>query len=274
MFWIGHASFLLELDGVRFVIDPIFGRAGGLVKRVTPAAAGARELTGLSAVLVTHGHHDHMDPSALRALALANAEQPPLFITPRGLSRGLPDECRPRLELDWWQSIELQGVRVCLVPAQHWHRRGALDLNKSLWGGYVLSGTHRVYHSGDTGYFGGFDVIGRVFDGIDAACLPLGAYEPRWFMGAQHMAPEQSLDAQHELRASHFVGMHWGAYDLSNEPLEAGPRLVQAAAAERGLREDTLHVLQPGGSLALLGAHGDTRAEVRHRWLAAAAPNT
>jgi L-ascorbate metabolism protein UlaG (beta-lactamase superfamily) len=265
LFWIGHASFLCELDGVRFVIDPIFGRAGGIVKRVTPAAATPEQLTDISAVLVTHGHHDHLDPASLEKLAQTQSGRA-VFVVPRGLASVLPRECRPAIELDWWQFVQIGAVRVHLVPAQHWHRRGAFDTNKSLWGGYVLEGTHRVYHTGDTGYFGGFQVIGRVFDGIDVACLPLGAYEPRWFMSAQHMSPEQSLQAQADLGATHFVGMHWGVYDLSDEPIEAGPVLVQRAAVERGVGPDRLHVIQPGGSVALVGARGQTRAEVRHRY--------
>jgi L-ascorbate metabolism protein UlaG (beta-lactamase superfamily) len=265
LFWIGHASFLCELDGTRFVIDPIFGRAGGVVKRVTPPAAMPDQLTDISAVLVTHGHHDHLDPASLQKLAQAQKGRA-VFVVPRGLASVLPRECTPAIELDWWQFVQIGAVRVHLVPAQHWHRRGAFDTNKSLWGGYVLEGTHRVYHTGDTGYFGGFEAIGRVFDGIDVACLPLGAYEPRWFMSAQHMSPEQSLQAQVDLNATHFVGMHWGTYDLSNEPIEAGPVLVQRVAAERGIGPDRLHVIEPGGSVALAGARGLTRAEVRHRY--------
>ncbi|MET0342631.1 MAG: MBL fold metallo-hydrolase [Polyangiales bacterium] len=259
IFWIGHASFLAVLDEARFVIDPIFGRAGGLVGRVTPPAALPTQLTGLSAVLVTHGHHDHLDPSALRALALANGQDLPVIV-PAGLGRFVPRGAGKVVELAWWQHVTIDGVRVHLVPAQHWHRRGLADQNKSLWGGYVLEGTHRVYHSGDTGYFGGFRAIGHAFGGIDAACLPLGAYEPRWFMGTQHMSPEQSLDALTDLDATHFVGMHWGAYDLSDEPMEAGPVIVRDEAAARGLDPARLHVIRPGGSVRLDGARGATRA--------------
>jgi len=265
LFWIGHASFLMELDGTRFVIDPIFGRAGGFVPRVTPAAAPADALTGVAAVLVTHGHHDHFDRGALRALAQANGDAI-RFVVPLGLAASLPRECVHVIEMGWWEYVEIEGVRVHMVPAQHWHRRGAFDLNKALWGGYVLTGTHSVYHSGDTGYFGGFAAMGKVFGGIDVACLPLGAYEPRWFMGAQHMSPEGSLDAQRDLCASHLLGMHWGAYDLSDEPLDAGPRLLRQTARERHLPAETLHVLRPGGSLALKGVTGQTRAHALHVW--------
>jgi L-ascorbate metabolism protein UlaG (beta-lactamase superfamily) len=263
LFWIGHASFLLEQDGARFVVDPIFDRAGGFVARVTPPAARPEQLNALDAVLITHGHHDHCDPHALRALAQVNQGRT-LFVVPRGLGKVLPRECEPRVELSWWQYVTVAGVRIHLVPAQHWHRRGMFDLNRALWGSYVLEGTHRLYHSGDTGYFGGFRAIGAVFGGIDAACLPLGAYEPRWFMASQHMSPEQSVTACSDLSATHFVGMHWGAYDLSNEPIEAGSELLREVVREQQLDAARMHVLRPGGSVALAGPSGATTARARH----------
>jgi L-ascorbate metabolism protein UlaG (beta-lactamase superfamily) len=267
LFWIGHASFLLQLDGVRIVIDPIFGRAGGFVPRLTSAAIEPAQLTDVAAVLLTHGHHDHFDPTASRQIAEIN-EGRTLFVVPEGLGHALPAACKRRIELSWWQLVELGPVRAHFVPAQHWHRRGAFDLNRSLWGSYVIEGTHRVYHSGDTGYFGGFRAIAEVFGGIDAACLPLGAYEPRWFMGSQHMSPEQSLAAFADLAASHFVGMHWGTYDLSNEPVEAGPELLAQVAAERSVDARRLHVVLPGGSVMLDGQRGATHARTLHRYQA------
>jgi L-ascorbate metabolism protein UlaG (beta-lactamase superfamily) len=266
LFWIGHASFLLDLDGVRLVIDPIFGRAGGVVPRVTQAAARPEELTDVQAVLVTHGHHDHLDPGSLKLLAQANRDRI-VFVVPRGLGATLPGICRPVVELDWWEHVTLNGVRIHLVPAQHWHRRGMFDHNKGLWGGFVIEGSHRVYHSGDTGYFGGFRAIGEVFGGIDAACLPLGAYEPAWFMASQHMSPDQSLTAYQDLAATHFVGMHWGAFDLSDEPVDAGAHWLKQAVRKEALPEERFHVLAPGGSVALHGARGQTRALQRHPWL-------
>lgn len=267
LLWIGHASFLCELDGVRIAIDPIFGRAGGFVPRVTPAAVGPEQLDPLHAVLITHGHHDHLDPGSLRQLAKPTRGAP-VFVVPRGLGSALPKVCRPLVELSWWQHVRIGDVRIHLVPAQHWHRRGFFDENRALWGGFVLEGTHTIYHSGDTGYFGGFRAVGEVFGGLDVACLPLGAYEPAWFMGAQHMSPPEALQAFFDLRASHFVGMHWGAFDLSDEPLDAGARWLLDAAPQRGLSPERVHVLSPGGSLGLRGQRGASRALVPLRYQA------
>ncbi|MCA9530789.1 MAG: MBL fold metallo-hydrolase [Myxococcales bacterium] len=247
--WLGHASVYVELDGARLAIDPVFGRVGP-VRRSAPLPLDAAALPPVDAVLITHGHYDHLDVRSVRALR-DRAGGRLRVVTPLGLGRYLPSGWDVT-ELDWWQAVRVGDVECCLVPAQHWHRRSLSDGNRALWGGYVVRGSRSLYHSGDTGYFGGFRSIGRVFPGLDLAVLPLGAFEPRWFMGGHHMAPEQTLDAFAALGARQMLGMHWGTYDLTDEPLDHGARaLFPRIVSERGLDERPLHVTAIGGAVAL-----------------------
>lgn len=245
--WLGHASLLIQLDGVNVVIDPVFGRAGP-VPRLAPAPVAVEELPPLHAVLLSHGHRDHLDSASLEVIRRRFPDA--LFAAPLGLGRSLPRGARV-VELDWWQHLVLDGVALHLVPAQHWHQRGPLDRNQALWGGWVLAGSRRVYHSGDTGFFEGFAAIGEVFGGVDLAVLPMGAYEPRWFMGEQHMAPEDAVRAFGLLRAKHALAMHWGTFDLTDEPPEHGVRtLLPAALQAAGLDPRRFAVLAHGGAVA------------------------
>lgn len=248
--WLGHASFLLETAGARILIDPVFGRAGGLVKRVVPAPLAPAQLQNLDAVLVTHGHHDHMDGQSLRALARRLGDRT-VFCVPLGARRMLPRACRRVVEFDWWQEAPLGGARLAFVPAQHWHRRGVGDHNRALWGGWVIRGSETIYHSGDTGWFEGFSSIGRMLGPIDLAILPVGAYEPTWFMHSQHMNPAESVAAWRALGARHFLAMHWGTFDLTDEALDDGPRELSRLIAAQALPEERFHVLPHGGTLGL-----------------------
>jgi L-ascorbate metabolism protein UlaG (beta-lactamase superfamily) len=200
---------------------------------------------------LTHGHMDHLDGQSLKALARRFRADLP-FIVPRGLSGALPATCRHRIELDWWEEVPVGPVQVALVPAHHWHRRGLNDTNRALWAGLVARGSRTVYHSGDTGWFDGFRAIGRVFPHIDVAVLPIGAYEPRWFMGEQHIAPEDVLQAFDDLGAQTFLAMHWGTFDLTDEPLDHGARsLLPRLLAERGLDPERYAVVAHGGSVGV-----------------------
>ncbi len=248
--WIGHASFLIELDGFRAVVDPIFGGASMFVPRKAPTPFDLQELPRVDCVLITHGHYDHLDRSSLKVIAEAQG-QGTTVITPLGLGGVIPPGFERVVELDWWQMVDLDGIDISLVPAQHWHRRGAFDTNRALWGGYVIEGSQTLYHAGDSGYFGGFEVIGEVFDEIELAMLPVGAYEPRWFMRPQHMNPEESLQTFDDVGAAQFVGMHWGTFDLTDEPLRQGAERLQKLVRDQNRAQERFHLPLPGGSVSV-----------------------
>ena len=259
--WIGHASVLFEVDGRRVLVDPVFGRPGGVVPRHTPAAVDARTIPRVDVVCLTHGHHDHLDRRSLSDLQgrFGDALQ---FAVPLGQEKSLPRNCRNVARFDWWDHLAVgDGVEIIFVPAQHWHRRGLTDENKALWGGWVVRGSRAAYHSGDTGFFDGFGAIGRAAGPLDLAVLPLGAYEPTWFMGGQHMEPTDSVRAFDALGARWFLGMHWGTFDLSNEPLDEGPRVLDSLLANRPDGHRFL-VAQNGATVSVAS---DSAATLSHR---------
>ncbi len=250
--WLGHASLLVEIDGVTVLVDPVFGWAGPVPRKApTPLTVG--ELPHIDVVAISHGHYDHLDAGSITALARRFG--PDLTIAlPLGLERSLPRAARGCrvVSLDWWQAVPVRGVDVCLVPAQHWHRRALGDTNRAFWGGWVVRGTRSVYHSGDTGWFGGFSAIGHVFPDLDLAVLPIGAWEPRWFMGDQHMDPDGAVRAFQAVGAKRFLAMHWGTFDLTDEPLGEGPPELQRAVERAEQTFDERYAVLPhGGTLGL-----------------------
>ena len=245
--WIGHASFLVQLGGASALIDPVLSRriAGFIPRNVAPGL-GWPALPRIDLVLVTHNHMDHMDGLTLRKMG-----SDPIYVVPRGLGYWFRREGMPRvLEMDWWQQEEVAGMRVTFVPAEHWSRRGLNDINTSWWGGYVLEGGGvRVYHSGDTAWFDGFKLIGERCGPIDAAMLPIGAYEPRWFMQGQHMNPEDAVRAFGALGAKRFVAMHWGTFKLTDEPLGEPPAFLREVWSRADLPESRLAIPAIGETL-------------------------
>jgi len=241
--WIGHASFLVQLDGVSLLIDPTLFRGigpGATLRRNVPPAITADTLPPIDATLVSHNHYDHLDLPSVRAVGSR-------VITGLGMGRSFAGSKLSAVELGWWESTRVGDVTVHFVPSQHWSRRGLGDTNESLWGGFVIDGTSsRLYHSGDTAYFEGFSEIGRRFPGIDAAMLPIGAYDPEWFMSKQHMGPEEAVRAFLDLGAKRFVAMHWGTFKLTDEPLDEPPRRLELAWREHAIEDHRRSVLAIG----------------------------
>ena len=235
--WLGHASWLVQLDGVSLLIDPALRPTlfGGTERNVEPGLS-IEALPRIDAQLVSHAHYDHLDLPTLTAVGAP-------VVAGLGLAPLIRGEGLTCTELGWWKATRVGEVTITFVPAQHWSRRGPFDGNATLWGGFVIEGEGAtVYHSGDTAWFEGFAEIGRRFPGIDAALLPIGAYDPAWFMERQHMNPEQALAAFGALGARTFLAMHWGTFKLTDEPLDEPPRRLEAERARLGLTPEQVRV--------------------------------
>ncbi len=261
--WLGHSSFLVQLDGVSLLLDPALQEGigpGAVVRRKVAPGIPVEKLPHVDACLISHDHYDHLDLPTLqkvRCLVVAGLGQEKLFWKARLLYA----------PLGWWRSTPIGGVTVTFVPARHFSQRSLADRGKSLWGGFVIQGSSAtLYHAGDSGYFSGFAEIGRAFPGIDAAMLPIGAYEPRWFMRGMHMDPDEALRAFQDLGAGLFVAMHWGTFRQTGEPLAEPPRRLEAERSKRAIPPERVRVLAVGESLevrrqaARAGAGAEPRA--------------
>jgi L-ascorbate metabolism protein UlaG (beta-lactamase superfamily) len=200
--------------------------------------------------VVTHDHRDHMDVASLRRLGPS-----PLYVVPLGNGARITKLGHPRVvELDWWQTHREGALEITLVPARHWSMREPWNRNDTLWGGYVIRGPEgTVYHAGDTASGDHFGEIGRRMGAIDWAMIPIGGYEPRWFMEPQHVDPDEAADGFLALGARRFLAMHWGTFRLTDEPAGEPPARLRAWWAARGLDEDRLWILDVGEARRLLG---------------------
>ncbi len=221
--FVGHATFAVHDDDDVFLTDPHFGPRALLPKRKTDPGVPLTAIPHDAFAVISHDHYDHLDAWTVERLPADFAWFVPLGLGPWFAARGR----HAVVELDWWQSARHGRWTITCLPAQHWSARLEHGRNRTLWCSWLLQNERRSYYfAGDTGYFPGFAEIGRRFGPIDVAMLPIGAYEPRWFMRYQHMDPEQAVRAFVDLRARTMVGMHWGTFDLTDEPLDEPPRAL------------------------------------------------
>jgi L-ascorbate metabolism protein UlaG (beta-lactamase superfamily) len=253
--FIGHSTFLIQTPVETILTDPVFSdRAGpfGAIgpRRVRQPGVALDRLPPVSLILLSHNHYDHCDLRALRALA---RRDDPAVVTPLGNRRLLRSTGLRHIdELDWWDERNLAGVPVTLTPAQHFSARTPFDRNRALWGGFLLtSGTRRIYFAGDTAYTGVFKDIHERFGAVALALLPIGAYEPRWFMRSIHMNPAEAVQAHVDLHAEVSVAMHFGTFRLTPEGIDEPVRELLDARDRQGLAPRAFRVLDVGESIFL-----------------------
>lgn len=254
--WIGHSTFLVQLEGANFLTDPIFtNRASPFKhagqKRVTPVGLKLEDLPPLDFILISHDHYDHLNKATLRALHERQRENPPLIIAPAGLGPWFRKRGFPRVaELGWWESLEIAGLRLHGVPAQHWSQRIPWLINRSHWNGFVVEGKGgKLFFPGDTGYSKDFADIRAKLGPMNVSLLPIGAYEPRWFMEPMHTNPDDAVRIHQDLGSRLSVAMHWGTFVQTDEPWDEPPLKLAASMRERGVSEDAFIVMR----------HGETR---------------
>lgn len=225
--WLGHSTVLVQMDSVTFITDPIFSERASPSQMVGPkryrdAPCTIHDLpSNLDAILISHNHYDHLDMNSVTLLNARYGVDVRWFV-PLGLSSWFESAgCENVVELDWWEENcipEKLDISFIFVPSQHWSKRTLADDNKSLWGGWVVIGPrHRFYFAGDTGYCPGFKEIGNMYGPFTASAIPIGAFEPRWFMKYQHVNPEEAVAIHLDVRSEFSLAIHWGTFALANE---------------------------------------------------------
>ncbi len=233
MTWLGHSSIHLQIDGLQILMDPVLSGRASPFASFGPVAYNAPLLTvtdlpRIDLVLISHNHYDHLDERTVRALA-AQAGGPPDFIVPLGVERTLQSwGVNTARAMDWYEALtvplplrQAESLTLEMIPAHHWSRRSLWDTNKTLWAGFRLqTKDFHVVYTGDTGYSTIYKYMSRSWPPIDWLLVPVGCYEPRWFMRAQHVNPAEAQQITQDLGARQALGVHWGVFRLCDEPVE------------------------------------------------------
>jgi N-acyl-phosphatidylethanolamine-hydrolysing phospholipase D len=250
--WVGHSTFLIQVDGLNILTDPHWGNMASPVRFAGPrriAAPGIHfeDLPPIDVVVISHDHYDHLDEGTVRRLARVHH---PRFFVPLGLKNWLEargvDEV---VELDWWQRARFRGLTVTCTPAQHSSGRGLDDQNRRLWSSWVIAGADkRVFFAGDTGYYRGLKEIGDRLGPFDLALIPIGGYSDFRRHHPNHVNPEEAVQVFEDVRGELMVPMHWGTFDFNQEPAGEPPDRLMREALARGI-EERIAILSPGQTL-------------------------
>jgi len=253
--YINHATVLIQCDGLNLITDPVFSKRVSPVsfagpKRYRPAGLAIEDLPPIDVILISHSHYDHLDVRSLRQLCIRDNPQ---VIAPLNHAALIDSVCtRPTVELSWWDSYSLDETSlVTLVPARHWTSRKPGDANQALWGGHVIRfSSGALYFAGDTGYGDGdhFRQACEHLGPFRCALLPIGAYEPRWFMKPQHMNPAEAVKAFRDLQAAYALGIHHGTFQLTDEGVDDPVNALHLALADAQISRHTFTTLANGAA--------------------------
>ena len=249
--WIGHSTYLLNNGDLTIVTDPVFSKRASPFswagpKRLIAPAISLEELPDIDVITVSHNHYDHLDIASLKTLHKLNPKA--LFLVSKGdMDLLVRSGIKNVTEFLWWENIEVKNTLFTFTPVQHWSARGFRDRNKSLWGGWFMqSSEHTIYHAGDTGYSDDFKETRSRLGSPDFAMIPIGGYNPRWFMSYHHVKPSESIQIALDLGVSKSLGMHWGTFRLTDEDILEPPQLINQELKKLNLADDFFRTVKPG----------------------------
>ncbi len=245
--WLGHASFFIQLNGIRFLTDPVFGRISGVVPRYSELPSAISDFTNIDYVLLSHAHRDHCDAATLKKLAAKNNFTLLTSLNTGKLVSGWIDGLK-FVEAGWYQQYNLpqKNLQITFLPTQHWSNRYLWDLNETLYGSFMIEVDGKnIFFGGDSGYCRYPAQIASLFPTIDVAMIGAGAYEPSFMMKDVHTNPHEAVQVFHDLKAKTLIPMHYGTFDLADEPMGDPYRILKQLEAEKKINGD-LRVLQVG----------------------------
>ncbi|QHT70461.1 hypothetical protein GXP67_29300 [Rhodocytophaga rosea] len=235
--WLGHATFLIRIQGQNLLIDPVFGNLP-LIPRKSPLPCLPSDLTNIQYLLISHGHRDHLDKPSIQQVLEYNPAVTvlaPLQMQKLIYSFG---KIRQYQEAGWYQSYQVtDGLEIIFLPAKHWHRRGLNDFNEILWGSFLIRTKQvSIYFGGDSAYGAHFTHIRQTVGPVDVCILPVGAYKPPFMMQGSHMNPMEAIQAFQDLQGKLLIPMHYGTFDLSDEPIGEPYRVLQQAELQKKIK--------------------------------------